>query len=58
MEAVVRWQLMTFDTRQSMFTKAKQKLQAGGACELVYNRRAALRCAIFMDKRYGIKEYS
>jgi hypothetical protein len=33
MAALVWWQLMTFDMRQSMFTKAKQQLQGGGASE-------------------------
>jgi hypothetical protein len=33
MAAVAHWQLMTFDLRQSMFTKAKQQLQDGGASE-------------------------
>jgi hypothetical protein len=41
-----------------MFTKAKQQLQDGSASEWVYNPRAALRCAIFVGKKYGIKEYS
>jgi hypothetical protein len=33
MAALVQWQLMTFDTRQLMFTKAKQQLQDGGTSE-------------------------
>jgi hypothetical protein len=33
MAALVQWQLMTFDTRQAMFTKAKQQLQDGGNSE-------------------------
>jgi hypothetical protein len=33
MAALVQWQLMTFDMRQSMFTKATQQLQDGGASE-------------------------
>jgi hypothetical protein len=33
MAAVVWWQLMTFDMRQSMFTKVKQQLLDGGASE-------------------------
>jgi hypothetical protein len=33
MAALVWWQLMTFNTKQSMFTKAKQQLQDGGASE-------------------------
>jgi hypothetical protein len=33
MAALVWWQLMTFDTRQAMITKAKQHLQDGGASE-------------------------
>jgi hypothetical protein len=40
MAALVQWELMTFNTRQLMFTKAKQQLQDCGASEWVYNSRA------------------
>jgi hypothetical protein len=33
MAAVARWQFMTLDTDQAMFSKAKQQLQDGGASE-------------------------
>jgi len=38
--------------------KTEQPLQDGGAPEDVYRDRTVWRCAVFVGKRYGCKEYT
>jgi len=40
-----------------MTVKTEQLLQDGGAPEYAYRDRKALRCAVFVVKRYGSKGY-
>jgi hypothetical protein len=40
-----------------MTVQTEHQLQDGGAPKYVYYDRTAWRCAVFVGKRYGSKEY-